>query len=84
MTLAIYAKNVIFHLMSWKHDAYNLFERFDSLSTSEENRFTKQDIKAGLQAYKEPAVNYPRDTISKLSGIEIKENKRNYRNQKNI
>ena len=65
-----------------KHDAYNLLERFDSLSTSEENRFTKQDIKAGLQAYKEPAVNYPRDTISKLSGIEIKENKRNYRNQK--
>ena len=64
-----------------KHDAYNLLERFDSLSTSEENRFTKHDIKAGLQAYKEPAVNYPRDTISKLSGIEIKENKRNYRNR---
>ena len=45
------------------------------------NRFTKQDIKAGLQAYKEPTVNYPRDTIAKLSGIEIKENKRNYRNR---
>ena len=60
---------------------FRLLERFDSLSTSEENRFTKQDIKAGLQAYKDPAVNYPRDTIAKLSGIEIKENKRNYRTQ---
>lgn len=81
MTLAIYAKKCDISFDELKHDAYNLLERFDSLSTSEENRFTKHDIKAGLQAYKEPAVNYPRDTISKLSGIEIKENKRNYRNR---
>ena len=81
MTLAIYAKKCDVPFDELKHDAYNLLERFDSLSTSEENRFTKQDIKAGLQAYKDPAVNYPRDTIAKLSGIEIKENKRNYRTQ---
>lgn len=79
MTLAIYAKKCDISFDELKQDAYNLLERFDSLSTNEENRFTKQDIKAGLQAYKEPAVNYPRDTIAKLSGIEIKENKRNYR-----
>ena len=79
MTLAIYAKKCDVSFDELKRDAYNLLGRFDSLSTSEENRFTKQDIKAGLQAYKEPAVNYPRDTIAKLSGIEIKENKRNYR-----
>ena len=42
----------------------------------------KKDIQAALEAYKDGAVNYPRDTIAKLSGIEIKENKRNYRTQR--
>lgn len=81
MTLAIYAKKCNVPFDELKKDAYGLLSRFDGLSTSDENRFTKKDIEAGLQAYKEPAVNYPRDTISKLSGIEIKVNKRNYRKQ---
>lgn len=81
MTLAIYAKKCDITWDELERDAYSLLERFDSLSTSQENRFTMQDIKAGLQAYKESSVNYPRDTISKLSGIEIKENKRNYLTQ---
>ena len=35
MTLAIYAKKCDISFDELKHDAYNLLERFDSLSTSE-------------------------------------------------
>lgn len=82
MTLAIYAKKCDISFAELKKDAYGLLKIFDSLSTTKENPFTEKDIKAGLQAYQEPSVNYPRDTISQLSGIEIKENKRNYLSQK--
>lgn len=81
MTLAVYAKKCDVSYEELKADAYGLLERFDNLSTSESNRFTEKDIKAALQVYKEESVTYPRDTIAKLSGIEIKENKRNYRSQ---
>lgn len=81
MTLSVYAKKCNVPFEELKRDAYGLLNRFDGLSTSKENRFTKKDIKAALEAYKDGAVNYPRDTISKLSGIPIKENKRNYRTQ---
>ena len=52
------------------------------MSESENNRFTEQDVRTALQAYRTGANNYPRDLISKLSGITIPENKRNYRKQK--
>ena len=51
------------------------------MSESESNRFTEQDVRTALQAYRTGANNYPRDLISKLSGITIPENKRNYRTQ---
>lgn len=82
MTLSVYAKKCNVPFEELKKDAYGLLNRFDGLSTSKENRFTKKDIQAALEAYKDGAVNYPRDTIAKLSGIEIKENKRNYRTQR--
>ena len=82
MTLSVYAKKCNVPFEELKRDSYGLLNRFDGLSTSKENRFTKKDIQAALEAYKDGAVNYPRDTIAKLSGIEIKENKRNYRTQR--
>lgn len=81
MTLAVYAKKCDIPFEELKKDAYGLLNFFDELSTSSENRFTKQDIRAALQAYKDGSVNYPRDTIAKLSGIRIEANKRNYRKQ---
>ena len=79
MTLAIYAYKCQIDRDELERDAYALVPLFDSMSESETNRFTEQDVRTALQAYRTGANNYPRDLISKLSGITILENKRNYR-----
>lgn len=79
MTLAIYAYKCQIDRDELERDAYALVPLFDAMSESESNRFTEQDVRTALQAYRTGANNYPRDLISKLSGITIPENKRNYR-----
>lgn len=81
MTLAIYAYKCGIDREELEDDAYSLVPLFDSMSSSEDNRFKESDVRTALQAYRKGANNYTRDLISKLSGIEIPENKRNYRNQ---
>lgn len=78
-TLAIYAEKCEIEYEELRKDAYKLLPIFNKRGNGIE--FTKDDIESALNAYNEKFVRFPRDEISRLSGIEIKANKRNYRNQ---
>lgn len=63
-------------------DIYSYLERFDSISDSEDNRFTEKDVIDALQAYWDrDLVTYPIGSIAYNSGIPIERNKRNFRKQ---
>lgn len=81
MTLAIYAAKCGISEEELYEDAFSLLEHYDSISETEDNRFTEEDIIAALEAYNESYVTFPRDEIAKLTGLQIKENKRNGRKQ---
>jgi hypothetical protein len=53
----------------------------DGLTETEENHFTAEDVFAALETYSDDYVTFPIDSISSLTNIEIKKNKRNYRRQ---
>lgn len=64
-------------------DIYSYLERFDSISDSEDNRFTEKDVIDALQAFWDrDLVTYPIGSIAYNSGIPIERNKRNGRPQK--
>lgn len=80
MTLAIYARKCNVSFEELESAAYSLQEKFNSLSVSDP--FTNEDINAALQAYFIPQyARFKKDTISKLTSINIKTNKRNGRTQ---
>ena len=81
MCLCIYAKKCGITQKELKEKAYSLLDNFDEISESEENRFTKHDIDQALEMYSNSYITFPRDTISMLTDIDIKANKRNYRKQ---
>ena len=62
-------------------DAYSLLERMDKLTDDEDNHFTKQDIEDALMGYKLWYCTFPRNSVKYLTGLEIKENRRNKRKQ---
>lgn len=77
MCLAIYAKKSGISKEQLEQDAFELVEILDSLTVDEENHFTEDDVRSALEAYKDEYITFPIETISKLTGIEIKKNKRN-------
>lgn len=81
MTLAIYARKCGIDEDELRNDAFALLEPFDNMSEESVNRFTKEDIVCALEMYQEDYVTFPRDDIAKLSGLQIKANKRNGRKQ---
>lgn len=82
MMLSIYAIKSGIHYEELEKDAFSLLEPFDEMSDDSTNRFTKKDVLDALQCFHDKdLVTYPINSISNLSGIEIKKNKRNYRNQ---
>ena len=62
-------------------DAYSLLDRMDKLTDDEDNHFTVQDIEDALMGYKLWYCTFPRNSIKYLTGLEMKENKRNKRLQ---
>lgn len=63
-------------------DAYSFLDKFDSMSESEINRFTDEDVMDALQGYYDKdLVTYPINSIVYRSGIPIEKNKRNFRKQ---
>ena len=81
MTLAIYAKNCDIDEAELRRDAFDLLKPYDDMSEEDINRFTKDDIVCALEMFNEDYVTFPRDDISKLSGMTMPVNKRNWRKQ---
>lgn len=79
MCLAIYGVKCGIEYDEVKKDALDLVPYLNGLNTKE--AFTKEDCMSALECYDERYITFPRDDISKLSGIEIRPNKRNYRKQ---
>ena len=81
MTLAIYAVKCGITEEELREDAYSLLQPYDDMSEEDINRFTVDDIEAALNIYQESYTTFPRDDISKLTGIPMTPNKRNGRKQ---
>lgn len=81
MTLAMYALKCDVPYEELREDAYSLIEEFDSKTQDPENRFSSEDAEDALKAYQESYATFPRDTISKITGIYLHPNKRNKRTQ---
>lgn len=81
LTLAIYAMKCDIEKNELARDAYSLLERMDKLTNDEDNHFTKQDIEDALMGYKLWYCTFPRNSIKYLTGLEMKENRRNRRKQ---
>ena len=81
MCLAVYAKKCGVSEEELEQDAFSLLERMETLTTEERNHFTREDILAALEMYNDSYITFPIDTISQLSSIDIKKNKRNFRKQ---
>lgn len=64
-----------------ERDAWELFDHMESLTISEKNHFTTDDVMKALLAYDEKWIIYPRRAVEYKSGISIPANKRNGRKQ---
>lgn len=82
MCLAVYAAKCEIPFDELKRDAYDLLERFESLTTKEDNHFTSEDIEAALKGYGEEFCTMTVKNISRLSGIKIEKRKRKGRELK--
>lgn len=81
MTLAIYAVKCGISEEELREDAYSLLDDYDSMSETDDNRFTQDDIETALTAFLDSYATFPRDDIAKYSGLKMTPNKRNGRKQ---
>jgi hypothetical protein len=79
--LAVYAKKCDIEFEELKQDAYSLIDSFNELTTSSENQFTREDVAAALNGYKEQYRRYSIRSIEYRTGLHIERNKRNGRSQ---
>lgn len=81
MVLSIYAKKCGIPKEELEEYAFSIVERLDSMTTNEENHFTRYDILSALEMYNDNYITFPIDSIVSLTDIPIAKNKRNYRKQ---
>ena len=74
MCLAIFAVKCGISKEELEADAAKLQPLLDSLNSEEP--FTVKDVASALRCYDEKYITFPRDTISRLSGIEVKSKRR--------
>ena len=79
--LAVYAKKCDIEFEELEQDAYSLIDSFNELTTSSENQFTREDVAAALNGYKEQYRRYSIRSIEYRTGFKIERNKRNGRSQ---
>ena len=79
MALAIYGIKCDIPKVEVEADAMELVPFLDGLKP--DAPFTTEDCKSALECFDEKYVTFPRADIEKITGIEIPENKRNYRKQ---
>lgn len=82
MALAIYAKKCGISYEELEKDAFGFLEILDNRTEEEDNHFEIDDIVAALNCYHDNYFTFPRDTIAKLTNVDIPKNKRNGRKQK--
>lgn len=64
-----------------ERDAWEIMDHMESLTVSEDNHFTTDDVLGALQSFDERWIVYPRRSVEYKSGISIPVNKRNGRKQ---
>ena len=79
MVLAVYAKKCGIPREELEEDAFSLVNQLDLMTIDDNNHFTRQDVLAALEMFDDNYITFPIDTIKKLTAIDIKKNKRNYR-----
>ncbi len=82
MVLAIYAKKCGISYEELEKDAFGFLEILDNRTEEEDNHFESDDIVAALNCYHDSYITFPRDTIARLTNVDIPRNKRNGRKQK--
>ena len=80
MCLAIYAVKAGIDEEELMRDAMDLIPFMNAIAPEEP--FTESDVESALECYDERYVTFPREDISKLSGIALQANKRNGQSQK--
>lgn len=81
MMLSVYAIKCEISRDQLETDAFSLLQKFEDMTTEEENHFTEKDVLDALQIYEDKKyVTYPIKIIEKRSGLHIEKNKRNGRN----
>jgi len=91
MTLVIYAKKCSSYDPKFnpnpvtyeelESDAFEIMEHFETLTDSDENHFTEQDVMDALESFHDRFITYPREAIEYRTGITLPKNKRNKRKQ---
>lgn len=81
MCLAVYAKKSGIEREELEEVAFNLVDKMEQLTEKEDNHFTRADVLAALEMYNDNYIRFPIDSITKLTQIPIKKNKRNGRKQ---
>lgn len=81
MCLAIYAKKSGIDKEELEDDAFGLVAKLDSLTTQEDNHFTREDVLSALEMFNDNYFTFPIDSIEQLTNIRIEKNKRNYQKQ---
>jgi len=83
LSLVAFAKKCGISYDELESDAYSLLDMFDSLSVSDDNRFTAVDIEAALKLYKlsgkQSAARFKKTYIGAKTHFHFKETKRNGR-----
>lgn len=64
-----------------ERDAWEIMRHMESLTVSEDNHFTTDDVLGALQMFHEKWISYPRSAVEYKSGISMPANKRNGRKQ---
>lgn len=78
MCLAIYAKKSGIDRAELEEDAYGLVNKLDTLTTQENNHFTRADVLAALEMFNDNYYTFPINSIEQLTNLRIEKNKRNY------
>ena len=81
LILAIYANKCGVTEEELRRDAFSLFERYEALTEKEDNHFSMQDIETALTVVRNDMPRFPISEIARLSGLDVKKNKRNGRKQ---
>ena len=85
MVLAIYGKKCNIPYDEVEEDAYSFLYHLNTLTTTNgplADEFRYEDINAALQAYNDDYITFPRESIVKITKVDIPKNKRNGRSRR--